>query len=579
MSLTDAAKRPLSTENASPARQEATAAVYIAETFKACGLTHVFFMESTLRKTLVEMESLGVTRVLAHSEAAAVYMADGYARIARRPGLCMAQSVGAANMAAALQDPFLGCSPVIALTGKKTSNAQHRHAYQEIDHRPIFEPVTKFNVAVETTEQLPRLLRQALREATTGVPGPVHLDLAGGFAGEAIEAGIVQAPIGLERCFSRYPALRPAPEHAALVQAARLLEAAERPILVAGGGARASNAGADILRLAEKFQIPVATSLNAKGIIRETHPLAVGVVGTYSRRPANQAVHAADLVVFIGSHTGDQVTNNWTIPEPTIPIIQIDIDPRELGRSYSNAVSIAADAQAAVAGLIGVLRPGTRKDGWARHCAELVRQWHQEYAELCESNAAPIRPERLCREIERTLPDDAILVSDTGYSGIWSGALIEIDKSGQDYLRAAGSLGWGFPASLGAKCAAPDRPVVCFTGDGGFWYHLSELETACRCGINTVTIINNNSGFSQCIDGVARGYGNRPGRQSDLYSFRDTNFAAIAAEIGCHAERVEDPGAIDAAIQSALRTGRPAVIDVVTDPAARAPAPWTPPSA
>jgi acetolactate synthase-1/2/3 large subunit len=147
-----------------------------------------------------------------------------------------------------------------------------------------------------------------------------------------------------------------------------------------------------------------------------------------------------------------------------------------------------------------------------------VREWHQEYAGRSQSQALPIRPERLCKEIERALPENGIFVSDTGYSGIWSGALIEITKPGQDCIRAAGSVGWGFPASLGAKCAAPDRLVICFTGNGGFWYHMSELETARRRSINTVVVINNNSGFGQCIDSIARNYGNRPGNQA--YSFR-----------------------------------------------------------
>src|SRR5262249_51471181 len=154
---------------------------FIAETLAGYGVTHVFFMESVLRGTLIELEDLGVTRVLCHSEAAAVYMADGYARIARRPGVCMAQSVGAANMAAALQDPFLGMTPVIAFTGKKASTDQHRNAYQELPHGPLYQAVTKLDLTVETIEQLPRLLRQAMREATTGAPGPVHLDIYGGF--------------------------------------------------------------------------------------------------------------------------------------------------------------------------------------------------------------------------------------------------------------------------------------------------------------------------------------------------------------------------------------------------------------
>mgnify|MGYP002621870105 CR=1 FL=1 len=211
-----------------PAR-EMSAARFMAETLAATGLTHVFFMESVLRQTLIELEELGVRRILAHSEAAAVYMADGYARVARRPGVCMAQSVGAANMAAAMQDPFLGGTPVLALTGKKAPSAQYRNAYQEVPHAPLFGALTKFSGCVETPEQLQRLLRQALREATTGAPGPVHLDIAGGFAGEAIEAQRGDFEVVTEKAFARYPAFRPRPDPADVERAANLIGAARRP--------------------------------------------------------------------------------------------------------------------------------------------------------------------------------------------------------------------------------------------------------------------------------------------------------------------------------------------------------------
>ena len=171
---------------------------FLAETFKGYGMTHVFFVEAMLRRTLIEMEALGLRRILTHSEKAAAYMADGYARVSRRPGLCMAQSVGAANLASGFQDPYLGLSPVVALTGKKPPYAQHRNAYQEIYHGALFDPVTKYNVSVDTPEQLPYLLRQSLREATSGAPGPVHLDVGGGYAGEGIEGATGTCEVVIE---------------------------------------------------------------------------------------------------------------------------------------------------------------------------------------------------------------------------------------------------------------------------------------------------------------------------------------------------------------------------------------------
>jgi len=187
-----------------------------------------------------------------------------------------------------------------------------------------------------------------------------------------------------------------------------------------------------------------------------------------------------------------------------------------------------------------------------------------------------MRPERLCKEISDALPENGILVVDTGNAGIWTGTMVYLTKPGQSYLRAAGSLGWAYPASLGAKCGAPDRPVFCFIGDGGFFYHLSELETARRCGIKTVTIVNNNHSFSQVSALINRAYEGRTGNKDDLYQFRKLDFAQIARDFGCHGIRVEKPEEVGKALKEALASDLPTVVDVVTDPACRAVPAWKP---
>jgi acetolactate synthase-1/2/3 large subunit len=552
-----------------------TGARFIAETLKGYGVTHVFYVDAILRKTMVDLEELGVRRVITHSEKAAAYMADGYARVSHKPGVCMAQSVGAANLAAGLQDAFLGGSPVVALTGKKPPLFQHRHAYQEIEHSPLFVPVTKYNVDVVTPAQLPYLLRQAFREATTGVPGPVHLDLLG-HSGRPLEAAEADLPVMVEDAFTRYPAYRPQPEPDAVQQAAKAIIAAERPIIVAGGGVRIASAAAEVVALAEKLSIPVATSVNGKGTILDNHPLSVGVVGTYSARCANQAVFEADLVIFIGSNTGDQVTNNWTIPAPGTPVVQIDVNPAEIGRNYRGTVGVVGDARTAVAQLTAALDPKVANQAWLDRVQALVTAWREDIEPLRQADAVPIRPERLCQELSATLPDNAVLVADTGYSAIWTATMVQLTQPGQRYLRAAGSLGWAFPAALGAKCAVPERPVICFTGDGGFWYHLSELETARRYHIKTVTIINNNGGLAQGIPDVHAMYGDRPGNPGELYRFEAVSFASIAREMGCLGIRVEQPDQIRGVIQEALTADQPVVVEVMTGLDYRAPSPWSP---
>ena len=554
-----------------------TGAKFMADTLKAYGVTHVFLVPAILRRALAEMDLIGIKRVITHGEKAAAYMADGYARASGKPGVCMAQSVGAANLAAGLQDAYLGLSPVIALTGHKRSDEQYKNAYQEIEHSRPFASVTKFSAVVDNAEQLPHLLRQAFREATTGAPAPVHLDIqgmTGDFATEAEGDFEVLA----ESVFARRPAFRPEADPESVRAAARALTAAQRPVIVAGGGVTASGAQAEVVELAEMLSIPVATSLNAKGTIPDNHPLSVGVVGSYSRWCANRVVCEADLVFYIGSHTGSQVTNEWRVPAPGTPVIQIDIDPAELGRTYPAQAAMHGDAKATLRRLIQALEPIGGRGQWTERAQQLVREWREEVAPRVNSDAVPIIPERLCREITEFLPPDAMLVADTGHAGIWTGSMIDLNHPGQGYIRCAGSLGWGLSAAMGAKCALPDRPVVCFSGDGGFWYHIAELETAVRNNINVVTVINNNSALSQDQRGDARAYaGLEGGRPEELWQFTDTNFAAVAQAMGCFGVRVERPGEIRGALEQALASGRPAVVDVATDPLdSLAPAPWAP---
>ncbi len=548
---------------------------WLAQALAASGMTHVFFVESTLRRTLLALSDLGVKPVLAHSEKAAAYMADGYARVARRPGICMAQSVGAANLASGLQDSYLGRSPVIALTGRKEPSFQHRNSYQEVAHAPLFAAVTKFSAPVDSTAELPRLLRHAWRAALADTPRPTHLDL-NGLQGDVIELGRTAEAPTLETEPRPIPVHRPVADARDIARAAQLLTGARRVAIVAGDGAAASDAGPEVLALAEALAAPVATTLGARGLIPTRHRLSAGVAGSYSAPPANRIVHGAELVLFVGCDTGDQVTLNWQIPPLGTPVVQIDADPLELGRSYPNTTGLLGDPKATAAALAAAIGSPVRDRSFADEAARIVADWRAGMAPLVEKNTAPIAVERLCAEITRALPDDAVLVADTGYSGIWTGTMIELNGAGQSYLRAAGSLGWAFPASLGAKCAAGPRKVVCLTGDGGFYYHLAELESARRNGIAVTVVVNNNSGFGQNLTGVHRIAGNRPGRGEELIRFGPTDFTAVARSFGLPGIRVEQPGEIAPALSRALAADETVVVDVVTALEPRAPEPWAP---
>ncbi|MBV9251877.1 MAG: thiamine pyrophosphate-binding protein [Acetobacteraceae bacterium] len=556
--------------------EQLTGAEWLARSLAANGTTHVFFIDAVLRRTLIELGTLGVTRVLAHAEKSAAYMADGYARIAGRPGICFAQSVGAANLAAGLQDAWLGRSPVIAFTGRKQPAMQHRNAYQEIPHHPLFSAVTKFTAEVDAASDLPRLMRQAWRAAMTGSPRPTHLDL-NGLQADVIETGTIAEPAGADPIFQmRMPPHRPTSSDDEIERATAALLASKRLAIVGGAGAAASRAGPELLKLAEALAAPVATSLGGRGVIPTMHRLSIGCAGNYAAPPANQIVHEADLVLFVGCHTGDQVTHTWRIPGISTPCVQIDIDPLEFGRSYPNTLGLLGDPKATLVKLLAAIGKPQRDMAFADRAAGIVAAWRESRAPLLANNSVPIYPDRLCAEITRALPEDGILVADTGYSGIWTSTLIELNGTMQTYLRAAGSLGWAFPASLGAKCAAPDRKVICWSGDGALYYHLTELETARRRGIAVVLMVNNNSGFGQGWPNIQRQQGNKPGDVRDLVRFGPTNFADVARTFGLRGIRVEEPSQIAPALRDALASNETVVVDVATDIDCRAPEPWLP---
>src|SRR5437879_3168704 len=434
-------------------------------------------------------------------------MADGYARASGRPGICMAQVIGALNLAAGLRDAHLAHSPVIAFTGGRDPKTKFRRVYQEVDDVPAFEPVTKFNATVGAVERFPDMIRQAFRVAVSGSPGPVHLQLRGNEGKIAAEEADMEALC--EPLFARVPPFRPQPDLEAALAALRLIEAAERPVIVAGGGVRASGAGPELVSLAEALAVPVATSLNGKDAIPGNHPLAVGVVGTYSRESANRVVNAADLVCFVGTETGGMTTHFWAVPKIGRPAIQIDIDPKAIGRNYPLLAGVNGDAKVTLARMLAPADRASvgKRKAWVEQAQRSCKEWSQTFAALFASDAAPIRPERICAELTRHAPDDAIVVVDTGHAGMWMGGMFDLTSPRQSYMRSAGHLGWAFPAGLGAKCACPDRPVITFTGDAGLWYHIAEIETAARWRINAITVVNNNSSGNQSKRGFDRAYG------------------------------------------------------------------------
>src|SRR5579863_10133711 len=357
-----------------------TGAQCLADMLKGYGVTHVFHVPSVLRTTYAEMERrTDIKRLHVHGEKAAAYMADGYARASGKPGICMAQVIGALNLAAGLRDAWLAHSPVIAMTGGREPKTKFRQVYQEVDDVPAFEPVTKFNATVDDVARFPDMVRQAFRAATSGTPGPVHLQFRGNEG--QIDAEEAEMEPLCEPLFSRAPAFRPRPDEASVRDLLKRLEDAARPVIVAGGGVRASGAQAELVAFAEALQIPVATSLNGKDSIHANHPLSVGVVGTYSRESANRVVNAADLVCFIGTETGGMTTHFWAVPPIGTPAIQIDIDAQALGRNYPLQAAINGDAKVTLARMLEHAERGSaaRRTAWVKEAQAICQDWRTKY--------------------------------------------------------------------------------------------------------------------------------------------------------------------------------------------------------
>jgi acetolactate synthase-1/2/3 large subunit len=539
-----------------------TGAKAIAQTMRNHGVEHLFHVSGGMISLFIEIEDAGIDLVLARSEKAAAYMADGYSRISYGPSVCFGQAgPGAINLAAGISEAYWTCTPVVALTGSTSVPHLYRYQYQELDEMPLFEPTTKWNAQIFGADRAAEIMRNAFTVATSGCPGPVHVNLHYDAANEEADVPEPHKDPG----HTSYPTGRTRPDPASVKDVAETLAKAERPVIVAGGGVIISQAWEEVTELAERLFIPVATTLSGKGAIPDAHPLYLGVVGRYSSSTANRVVDEADTVFFIGSRTGGMATDNWTVPGQDAAVLQLDVEPETMGRNYRVAAKMVCDAKSGLQDLLAVLGEMTRKPEnkkYLEHVAALKNEWNEMASSVMSSDAVPIKPHRVIKEIREVLGEKDILVADTGQMGAWTGVLYPTVAPGRTYIRAAGTLGWSLPAAIGAKFAAGDRRVLDVTGDGGVAYHISELETALRCDKPFVAVVFNNVTLGMLHYGFKWRGGGKALKASD---FVDIDYGKVAEAFGCHGQRVERPGELKEAMETAFASGKPAVVDVMID--------------
>ncbi|MEA3377406.1 MAG: thiamine pyrophosphate-binding protein [Chloroflexota bacterium] len=506
-----------------------------------------------------------IEHVLARDERSAAYMADVYARVSFRPGVCEGPSgAGATYLAGGLGEPHASSIPVIALTSDTPLGMDHRNAITALDQTALFDPITKWSTRIERVDRIPDVLRQAFRTATSGRAGAVQISMPMDVLSDSVEAPSLHA----EEACRTYPAYRTRPHAAAIDRAAQVLLAAERPVIIAGGGAVTSGAWSEIAGLAEALGAPVGTSICGKGAIGEDHPLSVAVVGNNSRRPyANALVERADLILYVGCRTDSVTTAEWTLPPLSTDqiIIHLDVDPGEIGRNYATAVALVGDARLGLADLLSIIhaqnarpRPHPLAD-----VEDDVADFWDDFKARAAATTVPIKPQRVIRALQSLLPDDSVIVADAGTSTAFTAAYFR-SAAGRRVIipRGFGGLGYAIPGVLGAKLARPAAAVVGLIGDGSFGMSAGELETLSRLGLAVTIIQFNNACFGWIKVSQELLY---EGRHFGVDFSADTDYAAIARGFGLRGVRVEDPDRLEAYLHEALAADRPTFIDVVSE--------------
>jgi acetolactate synthase-1/2/3 large subunit len=536
------------------------------------GVTHIFGLcgdtSLPLYDALHRLDH-GITHILTRDERSAAYMADAYARVSGRVGVCEGPSGGGATyLLPGVAEANDSSVPLLAVTTDIATTSRGRFTLTELDQEALFRPVAKWNRVLDKASAIPSAVRTAFTQMTTGRPGAVHLGLPYDVQKEPVDEADVWADPTLNQCPSR----RTAPDQAAVEAGAARLRAAASPVFICGGGVVISGAEAELQRLAERLGAPVATTISGKGSIAENHPLAVGVVGSNGGTPETRAiVDAADLVVFVGCRAGSVTTERWRHPAHGTAVIHIDVDPAVIGANYKTEVGMVADARLSLAALNKELERLGRA-GWGAAVIERAKnEKFREFLKLAHSDATPIRPERIVFDLDGVAPRDAIVIADPGTPCPYLSAYYELHKAGRYFIsnRAHGALGYSLPAAVGASFARPGAKCVAVMGDGAFGFSVGELETLVRLKLPITLVVISNGGYGWIKAGQRTGYGGR----YFAVDFERSDHAAIAQAYGLKAWRVQDPQALRPALADAIAADGPTLVDVVAQPLHEARAP------
>jgi acetolactate synthase-1/2/3 large subunit len=502
--------------------------------------------------------------ILAKHEAGAAFMAYGYAVTSGKLGVCCGTvGPGATNLVTGVASAYMDSVPVLALTAQVGTTAIGKGALQEgagvgrtVDQVGLFEKITKMSTMELRGRNLPDTVRRAIRVALSGRPGPVHIDLPADVQGEKIEADIVPT--------SGYrPTTKSAMDVGQIRTMVDYLLAAEKPAILVGFGATTSAQNGDLVQLAERLQVPVATTLRAKGAFPEDHPLALGCVGLYGTRTANSYLRSnVDVLLSLGTSFHEFTSHCWDPAFiPSKALLQVDIDPEEMGKNYPVTQAIVGDAQVALQSLLSEIGDRTRS---GNDIGAFKRDTEYFQEDSMVSDAVPIKPQRLMKELGDVLPRDKVVLADIGNTLTWAERYIPSYPEGRFVaLSGLAAMGSATAACIGTKLGKPQSPTVCLCGDGDFHMTGMEVATAANHGIPVIWVVLKNSMLGMIRDVQTVSYQNR----YISCSFYDTDFVSLARALGAEGSRVESPEEIGPAVEKALQHQGPTVIEVTVDSA------------
>ena len=510
-----------------------------------------------------------IRHVLARDERSAVFMADAYARLTGKPGVCECPSgAGALYSIPGVAEANASSIPLILLTSGIALSGEDKGTITELDHHKLFEPVTKWSSFLKYAHKIPETIRRAFRTVTTGRPGAVHLSFPTEVMGGIFKVRASQ--VYAEPDCTRYPAYRMRGDSQRVVRLAGLLTEARKPLIIAGGGAVHSGAGELIIKIAELLSLPVATTISGQGIMPDDHTLAVGVVGDNGFHPhAHAAVDKADLLVYLGCKMGSVSTVKWTRPSPEtkIKIAQVDIDPVMLSNNYRNELCIAGDVRLVLKDLYGILQgrdTNLSKQDWSSAINGIRKSFWKESEPQLNSNETPIRPQRVINSLNAHLREPSIVISDAGTPTPYITRFLRLRGKDSRFIipRSFGGLGYAIPAVAGAYLARPDALIIGMFGDGSFGMSAGELETLVRLKVPAVLIHFNNGSFGwiKALQSIHSG-----GRYQSV-DFTQANIANVAAAFGLKSFYVTEPGQLDGVFREAISHKGPVFIDILSQP-------------